>query len=114
MFIGDEGHLAPPQSCAMQTSGTKAKPPKQIATHCWQYHWNDSENVRTPEHVPQGAAKLASAREFAATVARTFQRLSQPLVRLRKKFLDELKAVVKAKKIDPASFSTEHHGAWSS
>ena len=60
LFIGNERHLAPLQSLVMQTSGTKAKSQKQIATDCWQYHWNASENVRTPEHVSQGAAKLAA------------------------------------------------------
>ena len=60
LFIGNQSHLAPLQIRALQTSGTKAKSQKQIATDCWQYHWNVSENVRTPEHVPQGAAKLAA------------------------------------------------------
>ena len=30
LFIGDEGHLAPTQICAMQTSGTKAKSQKKL------------------------------------------------------------------------------------
>ena len=60
------------------------------------------------------ALKTRSAREFVATGALAFQRISQPLVWLRKRFLDGQKAADKGKKIVPSSFSTEHHGAWSS
>ena len=113
LFIGNQSHLAPLQIRAMQTSGTKAKSQKKLQ-HIVGNTIGTSLKMYAHLSVCHRALKTRSAREFVATGALAFQRISRPFVWLRKRFLDEQKAADKGKKIVPSSFSTEHHGAWSS
>ena len=56
----DEDHPAPPQKLRKANKRNTGYIAKEIATHCCRHNWKASENVRTPEHVSQGAAKLAA------------------------------------------------------